>query len=155
MSGNLLAWYAFRLGHPGAVGPGNEGLFWRKPVNKSALAVRLALLATSPLLLAACGDAVSGTWESDFKVGSHRDEFTIDGDLVGDGDFYVPPTGSIKCRGDITGTVKRDQEYRLKIQFKGGSGCDSLADLEVDCELIKDDTELDCGTEGGAWNRID
>lgn len=121
---------------------------------------QVGMLSVSSLMLVACADPVVGTWESDEKAANgRRSEFTVtdEGDkLLSEGTYQVlTASGIVECTGKGVATVKRDREYDVEVQWQGANGCDLLADLDVDCTLEKDDTLLDCGTDGGLWNRIE
>ena len=123
--------------------------------------IKLSSIAPAPLLgallapLSGCGEPVVGSWEGDEKAcGSHRNEFTLDGDseaLAGDGSFWFQAQdGScIKCSGELSGSQKREGEYDLQVDFKGDQGCSELPDADVQCSLRSDDTELRCDIQIG------
>ena len=113
---------------------------------------RLAALTFLALGAAACGgEAIEGTWESDYKVAGKRDTFTLDGDLLGEGTFHGDNGG--KCEADIEAkTTAREGKYELKIEFKGV--CSQNADAELECSMDKDDKVVDCGA-GLEFNRVD
>ncbi|MBK9262337.1 MAG: hypothetical protein IPM54_21350 [Polyangiaceae bacterium] len=121
---------------------------------------QVGMLSVSSLLMVACSDPAVGTWEADEKASNgQRSEFVLtdEGDkLQGEGDFQIQGIGAvIECTGKIVAEIKRDREYAVEVQWQGADGCDMIPDTDYDCTLEKDDTQLDCGTEGGLWNRIE
>jgi hypothetical protein len=117
------------------------------------------VLGLSASAIACGGDPAEGSWESDKKFDGHRHEFSVeeDGDrLVGDGTFYLYATdGSyVRCEGDIEAELKREGKYAVTVRFTGANGCSDVPDVDLDCELLRDDEELDCGTDGGIFNRM-
>ena len=95
------------------------------------------------LFLLGCGDPIVGRWEGDDPTvcapgRTDRVEFEIQDDYRGSGDVC-------SCNFDFDIEERSSGRYRVDIHF---SGVCFAVDGVYDCELIRDDSALDCDQLG-------
>jgi hypothetical protein len=110
--------------------------------------------------LAACGPNVEGDWVATERVGSERNEMTIDGDGEGEATiwFVVAYEGEYYLASadfDFTSEIDGDDvEFDMECKSTDLGPCGSAWDFTMDCKLKADGEELDC-SGNGAWRDYD
>lgn len=106
----------------------------------------VGLLSAGSIALLACDEPVVGEWKTDDRINcDKKGEMTIESDLTGDG--FIPLDCSLKCKFDVEATDSGADEWDIEIKIKTTELCtiDGSSKAEFECELEKDETELDCG----------
>ncbi len=128
-----------------------------------------SVLLIGLVALSACANPIVGDWESKEKIGGQNNKMTLaaDGDkITGDADVYFGITidgtnfgvhGTFSAEGKDKGDGKYELTMTCKSACNMANASDCITssvsgfDIEMDCELSSDETEMDCDA-GGNWS---